>query len=100
MKNIYDYLKQIISSTQLGMLILTNITVFLGRIYRFSIVIQLSCLKKGRGMCYSVGRMVHIKEPYCYSEKSSPCNGGCRLPLLPSGPLQHIRRHITVNKMY
>ena len=30
---------------------------------------------KGRGMCYSVCGMVHIKEPLLLIEKSSPCGG-------------------------
>ena len=36
---------------------------------------------KGRGMCYPVCGMVHIKEPLLLIEKSSPC-GGSRFPLL------------------
>ena len=35
---------------------------------------------KGRGMCYPVCRMVHIKEPLLSIEKSSPC-GGSGFPL-------------------
>ena len=31
---------------------------------------------KGRGMCYPVCVMVHIKEPLLIIEKSSPCSGG------------------------
>ena len=30
---------------------------------------------KGRGMCYPVCGMVHIKEPLLLIEKSSPCGG-------------------------
>ena len=30
---------------------------------------------KGRGMCYPVCRMVHIKEPLLLIGKSSPCGG-------------------------
>ena len=36
--------------------------------------------KKGRGMCYPVCGMVHIKEPLLLIGKSSPC-GGSGLPL-------------------
>ena len=35
---------------------------------------------KGRGMCYPVCGMVHIKEPLLLIGKSSPC-GGRRFPL-------------------
>ena len=35
---------------------------------------------KGRGMCYPVCGMVHIKEPLLLMGKSSPC-GGSRFPL-------------------
>ena len=35
---------------------------------------------KGRGMCYPVCGMVHIKEPLLLIEKSSPC-GGSGFPL-------------------
>ena len=35
---------------------------------------------KGRGMCYPVCGMVHIKEPLLLISKSSPC-GGSRFPL-------------------
>ena len=38
---------------------------------------------KGRGMCYPVCRMVHIKEPLLLIGKSSPC-GGSGFPLSPS----------------
>ena len=34
----------------------------------------------GRGMCYSLCGMVHIKEPLLLIEKSSPC-GGSGFPL-------------------
>ena len=37
--------------------------------------------KKGRGMCYHVYGMVHIKEPLLIIGKSSPC-GGNGFPLL------------------
>ena len=35
---------------------------------------------KGRGMCYPVCGMMHIKEPLLLIGKSSPC-GGSELPL-------------------
>ena len=35
---------------------------------------------KGRGMCYPVCGMVHIKEPLLLKEKSSPC-GSSRFPI-------------------
>ena len=35
---------------------------------------------KGRGMCYPVCGMMHIKEPLLLIGKSSPC-GGNRFPL-------------------
>ena len=53
---------------------------------------------KGRGMCYPVCGMAHIKEPLLLIGKSSPC-GGSGFPLSLSGPLPYIRRNITVNKM-
>ena len=37
-------------------------------------VLHYSC-NKGRGMCYPVCGMVHIKEPLLLIEKSSPCGG-------------------------
>ena len=37
---------------------------------------------KGRGMCYPVCGMVHIKEPLLLIEKSSPYSGGSGFPLL------------------
>ena len=41
---------------------------------------------KGRGMCYPVCGMVHIKEPLLLIGKSSPC-GGSGFPLsLSEGP--------------
>ena len=36
---------------------------------------------KGRGMCYPVCGMVHLKEPLLSIEKSSPC-GGSGFPLV------------------
>ena len=43
---------------------------------------------KGRGMCYPVCGMVHIKEPLLLIGKSSPC-GGSGFPL-PYGPLPYV----------
>ena len=37
---------------------------------------------KGRGMCYPVCEMMHIKEPLLLIGKSSPC-GGTGFPLTP-----------------
>ena len=37
---------------------------------------------KGRGMCYPVSGMVHIKKTLLLIGKSSPC-GGCGFPLSP-----------------
>ena len=44
--------------------------------------------KKGRGMCYYVCGMMHIKEPLLLIGKSSLC-GGSRFPLSLSGPLPY-----------
>ena len=53
---------------------------------------------KGRGMCYPVCGMVHIKEPLLLIGNSSPC-GGSGFPLVISMVLYHMsRRHITVTK--
>ena len=54
---------------------------------------------KGRGMCYPVCGMVHIKEPLLLIGKSSPC-GGSGFPLSQSEwSLPSVRCHITVNEM-
>ena len=56
---------------------------------------------KGRGMCYPVCGMVHIKEPLLLIEKSSLAHvaaAGYTSRNL-SGPLRYVRRHTTVNKM-
>ena len=54
---------------------------------------------RGRGMCYPVCGMVHIKEPLLLIRKSSPC-GGSGFPLsLSEWSFTYVRRHITVNKM-
>ena len=47
---------------------------------------------KGCGMCYPVGRIVHIKEPVLLTGKGSPCSGDSRVCYL-NGPI----RHITIN---
>ena len=49
--------------------------------FSFQLVLHDWCTK-GRGMCYPVCRMVHIKEPLLLIGKSSPCGGsGCPLSL-------------------
>ena len=56
---------------------------------------------KGRGMCYPVCGMMHIKEPLLLIGKSSLC-GGSGFPLSLSEwsfTIIYVRRHITVNKM-
>ena len=50
---------------------------------------------KGRGMCYPVCGMVHIKEPCCQSERVAHVAAAGLLSHYLSGPL----RHITVDKM-
>ena len=45
-----------------------------------SIDLFLDWCNKGRGMCYPVCGMVHIKEPLLLIRKSSPC-GGSGFPL-------------------
>ena len=46
---------------------------------------------KGRGMCYPVCGMVHIKEPLLLIGKSSPCGGsGFPLSRYLSGPLPYV----------
>ena len=52
---------------------------------------------KGRGMCYPVCGMMHIKEPLLLIEKSSLCVGS-RFPISLS-EWSFTIRHITVNKM-
>ena len=47
------------------------------------------CCNKGRGMCYPVCGMVHIKEPLLLIRKSSPC-GGSEFPLTIWVVLYHI----------
>ena len=39
-------------------------------------IANLDWCTKGRGMCYPVCGMVHIKEPLLLIGKSSPCGGG------------------------
>ena len=41
---------------------------------------------KGRGMCYPVCGMVHIKEPLLLIDKSSLCGGAGFLSHYPNGP--------------
>ena len=54
---------------------------------------------KGRGMCYPVCGMVHIKEPLLLIGKSSPFSADSSfLSRYLNGPLPYVRRHITVNK--
>ena len=50
--------------------------------------------------CYLVCGMVHIIYFLPLIEKCSPCSGGSGFPLSHylSGPLPHVRRHITVYK--
>ena len=54
---------------------------------------------KGRGICYPVCGMVHIKEPLLLIGKSSPYGGQRVSSHYLSGTLPYVRRHITVNKM-
>ena len=49
---------------------------------------------KGRGMCYPVCGMVHIKEPLQLNVAAAGF-----LSRYLSGPLPYVWRHITVNKM-
>ena len=54
---------------------------------------------KGRGMCYTVCGMVHIKEPLLLIGKSSPCDvSGFPFSHYLNGPLLYVQRHITVIK--
>ena len=50
---------------------------------------------KGRGMCYPVCGMDHIKEPLLFIGKRGPC-GGSGFPLV---ILYHMSDHIIVTKM-
>ena len=50
------------------------------RYFSFHPVIHNRC-NKGRGMCYPLGVMVHIKEPLLLYGKSSLCSGGSLFPL-------------------
>ena len=49
--------------------------------------------KEGRGMCYLVCGMVHIKETVAHVAAAG------LLSRYLSGPIPHVPRHITVNKM-
>ena len=62
--------------------------------FSFQPVIHDWC-NKGRGMCYPVCGMVHIKEPLLLIDKSSLC-GGSGFPFSLS---EWSLRHITVDKM-
>ena len=57
------------------------------RYFSFQPVLHDWC-NKGRGMCYPVCRIVHIKEPMLLIGKCSPC-GGSGFPLSLSGPLPY-----------
>ena len=48
--------------------------------FSFQPVLHDRC-NEGRGMCYSVCRMVYIKEPLLLIRKSSPSSGGSGFPL-------------------
>ena len=54
---------------------------------------------KGRGMYYPVCGMMHIKEPLLLIEKVAIVAAAGFLSRYLNGPLPHIRRYITVNKM-
>ena len=54
---------------------------------------------KGRGVCYPVCGMMHIKGLLLLIGKSSPCSGSGFLSHYLSGTLRYVRRHITVNEM-
>ena len=54
----------------------------------------------GRGMCYPVNRMMHIKEPLLLIGKSSTFGGSGFLSRYLNGPLPYVCRHITGNKMF
>ena len=45
---------------------------------------------KGRGMCYPVRGMMHIKEPLLLIGKSSPCGGSGFLSRYLSDPLPYV----------
>ena len=49
-------------------------------ILQIAAVASLRWCNKGRGMCYPVCGMVHIKEPLLLIENNSPC-GGSGFPL-------------------
>ena len=55
---------------------------------------------KGRGMCYPVCGMMHIKEPLLLIGKGSHVAAAGFFSSYLSGPLPYVRRHITVNKMW
>ena len=60
------------------MFYLTNaLSTFHLRLYDigYTVILHDWC-NKGRGVCYPVCGMVHIKDPLLLIGKSSPCNGG------------------------
>ena len=50
---------------------------------------------KGRGMCYHICGMVHIKECMLLMWKTSSCSGGSGLPLSLNGPIPYAWCNIT-----
>ena len=59
--------------------------------FSFQPVLHEWCIE-GRGMCYPVCGIVHIKDPLLLIEKSSPCSGGSGFPLsFLNGPLPYNR---------
>ena len=64
--------------------------------FSFQAVLHDWC-NKGRGMCYPVCGMVHIKEPLLLNERVTRVAAASFLSHYLSGPLPYIRRHITVN---
>ena len=62
--------------------------------FSFQLVLH-DWINKGRGMCYPVCGMIHIKNTLLLIRKSSLCGGSGFLFRYLCGPL-----HITVNKSY
>ena len=60
--------------------------------FSFKPVLYDGC-NKGRGICYPVCGMVHIKQPLLLIGKSSLC-GGSVFTFSLSGSLPYVRRHI------
>ena len=70
------------------------------RYFSFQTVLHDWC-NKGRGLCYHLCGVVHIKEPLLLIGKSSPCSGRSGFPLSQSEwPLSYVWRHINVNKTF